>query len=273
MDQLNHLEWVVQQSYEVAGFVFGVRTNSDACADWLRAVFSEYQIDDETDPYYSIFIGERNGRPGKRYHILYEESRAILRTYDPGLLAAAVVSQFEFPASLERADAAFLEAIVVELDGVVALLPSTFVPFVDALGYRTIERTGLRLPVINYAAVDLASGCIVPPRRTLDVPRDAQEMLAQLLPNEGGDGRLTVLQPVSVDVVCSFGFSGETTVPVSPGLAAHTFARTIRNLTRVGGAGVEAVAKLIEGARCYELGGASPKVALESLTELLRANA
>jgi hypothetical protein len=273
MDQLDHLGWVVHQSYEVAGFEFGVRTNSNACAEWLDAVFSEYQIDDETDPYYSIFIGERNGRPGKRFHILYEESRAIVRTYDPRMLAEAILSQFEFPASFDRADAAFLEAIVVELDGVLALVPSTFVPFVDPLGYRTIERSGLRLPVVNYAALDLASGRVVPARRTLDVPRDAQSMLADLVPAEGAEGRFTVREPLSVDVVCSFGLGGTTTMPISPGLAAHRFAQTIHNLARVGGPGVEAVGKLIEGARCYEVGGANPKVALESLTQTLRDHA
>lgn len=273
MDRLDHLGWVVHQSFEVGGVEFGLRTNSEVCASWLEAVFGDYMIDDETDPYYSILIGESNGKPGKPFHILYEESRAVVRTHDPHLLGKAVMAQFEFAGSSDRRDAAFLEAAAVELDGVIGLVPALIVPFIDTLGRRAVERSGLRLSATNYTAVDLSTGKLIPPVQTLNLPPDPAGMLAELVPSHGSEGRFTIDEPTAVNVVCSIGVADQDVLTMSPAGSTHTLARKVRNLPEIGGAGLQAVARLVEGAKSYELASVKPKNLLDALVDVLRHGA
>ena len=96
MDSLDHLGWVVEQSYEIADTQFGVRTNSEACAAWLEEAFGEYRVDDDTSPYYSLRVAEEDENGvGKRFHIVYEESRALIKTLELRDAFDCLLAQFE----------------------------------------------------------------------------------------------------------------------------------------------------------------------------------
>src|SRR5689334_7781483 len=111
MDNLNHLGWVVYKSYVVGGYLFGIRTNSETCGEWLDTALSSYEIDDEeAEPYYSLWVPEERSAVGKQYHVLYRESDDLLRTLDPAKLAERLLQEVESFTLRTRDDRLFLNA-------------------------------------------------------------------------------------------------------------------------------------------------------------------
>ena len=202
MDELDHLGWVVWRSYEIGRMQFGIRTNSEACGEWLDETFSEYRVDEETAPYLSLLVaGDENGQVGKRFHVLYEESRALVRTHDLRLVGEMLLAQFDHVQASERTDKVYIDGGLVRLGDVVGLVPPILPPYLGTLGHRVVERSGLELPVSGFVAVDLESGRVVSPRRALDVPADALDRLTEIHPTNGRERRVTVEEPIDVDVV------------------------------------------------------------------------
>jgi hypothetical protein len=251
---------------------FGVRTNSVACGEWLDETFSEYRIDDETAaPYLSLLVADRdNGRVGKRFHILYEESRALVRTHDLRLAGEMLLAQFEHLQAGDRADRIYVDAGVVRLGDVVGLVPPIMPPYLGTLGHRVLERSGLELPLSSFVAIDAGSGRVVPAQRTLDVPADALDRLADIHPGNGRERRGAVDEPIDVDVVCFIGLAEEPIRTYSPGRAAHLLATRTLNLDQIGGAGLVGVGRLVDKARCYEIQSSLPKTTLEALVRALQ---
>src|SRR5436305_346103 len=123
MDELNHLGWVVYKSYDIAGHLVGIRTNSEVCAEWLESTFGRYEIsDEEADPYFSLWVPEQRSESRRPYYVLYRESDDLLRTLDPSKLAQRLVSELELFMLQSRDDALFLKSCVVARDGVRALI-------------------------------------------------------------------------------------------------------------------------------------------------------
>jgi hypothetical protein len=268
MDHLDHLGWVVELSCEVGDYLFGVRTNSEACGEWLEETLGEYAIDDDLDPYYSLFLAEDRG-VGRPYHIVYSESRPIAKTHDLSLLARAFLGELEslqFPA---RDDAVYVQGTLVGWNGLTALVPTALVEYVEQSGRRVIERAGLSWPLPQPVAVDM-SGRVVPTRPLLHVPADAPERLAALVPANGRDPQRVVSEPTRVDLVVAVGLPAEPLVPVSRAMTLYYVSSWTRNLQATGGRGVEALRRLVEGARCYELQAPNAKQALESLVAAFR---
>jgi hypothetical protein len=271
MDALDHLGWVVRRSYEIGRLQFGVRTNSEACGEWLDETFSEYRVDDKTAPYLSLLVADGDdGRVGKRFHILYEESRALVRTHDLRLAGEMLLAQFEQLQSRDRADRIYVDGGVVRLGDVVGLVPPILPPYLGTLGHRVLERTRLELPLTSFVAIDAESGRVVPPQRTLHVPADALDRLAEIHPGNGRERRGAVEEPIDVDVVCFIGLADEPVRTYSPGRAAHLLATRTLNLDRIGGAGLMGVGRLVEKARCYEIQSSRPKTTLEALVQALQ---
>ena len=157
--------------------------NSEDVAQWLDATFGEYGTDDETAPYYSILFGTSdNGSVGKSFHILYEESRALVRTLDLRAVGEVLIGQFEHVAAAERDDAVFLDSAAVRLGDVVAIVPPIIPPYLANLSRRAIDRTGLKVPGTTYVALELGTGRLIPTSPTLDLPADAADALAALAP-------------------------------------------------------------------------------------------
>jgi hypothetical protein len=271
MDELDHLGWVVWRSYEVGRMQFGVRTNSRACGEWLDETFSEYRVDEETAPYLSLLVADDDdGQVGKRFHVLYEESRALVRTRDLRLVGEMLLDQFENLQARERADRVYVEGGLVRLGDVVGLVPPILPPYLGTLGHRVIERAGLELPVSSFVTVDGESGRAVSQQRAVDVPADALDRLAGLHSANGGERRVTVTEPIDVDVVCFIGLAEEPVRTYSRGRAAHVLATRTLNIGALGGAGLEGVVRLVEKARCYEIQSSLPKTTLAGLLQALQ---
>ena len=134
--------------------------------EWLDETFSEYRVDEETAPYLSLLVaGDENGQVGKRFHVLYEESRALVRTHDLRLVGEMLLAQFDHVQASERTDKIYIDGGLVRLGDVVGLVPPILPPYLGTLGHRVVERAGLELPVSGFVAVDPESGRVVSPRR------------------------------------------------------------------------------------------------------------
>jgi hypothetical protein len=257
---------VVHRNYEIEGLLFGIRSNSEEVGDWLHDVLGEYELtDEEADPYYSILLADEKG-VGKRFHVLYEESRALVKTHDLRELGQALLYELESLALRGRKDAVYLEMAVVERDGVTALVPSLYPAYLRSVGRRA-ERA-LTLPLAPFVAVDPASGALLPIRRRLHVARDALDWLAELDPSKP---RELWEPPDHVDLVLVFQWTGgdEVAVPVSRAAALYQLASQTANLHALGGRALHGLARLVEGARCLQLEEARPRDLLDNIAAVL----
>jgi hypothetical protein len=273
MDQLNHLGWVVHRAYEVGGVQFGVRTNSQGFGDWLDDVFSEWRISEEdVAPYYSVLVADGDdGQVGKRYHILYEESRALLKTLDLRQVGEGLVAQFEQVATTDRDDAVYLNSGLVTYGDVVALVPPILSPYLSTTGHRALDRAGLRLPIANFVAVGQGSGRVVPVTPRINVGPSALEALDAISPAGPRVSHVETNGPVAVDVVCFLGLQDEPVLPSSPGNSLYLLSTRILNLEQVGGEGLRSVARLVDLARGVEIRSTGVKETLASLLQALSA--
>jgi hypothetical protein len=257
---------VVHKSYEVEGMLFGVRTNSDEVADWLSETFGEYElVDEDADPYFSVVIAEEG--VGKRYHILYKESRAMVKTLDLRELGQALLYEVEAIGVRNRKDTLFVEMAVVERDGVTALVPPLYPAFLRTLGRRAEK--ALTLPLSPVVAVDLETGGLLPFRPNLHLPKDALDRFAELGPSS--DGSDLWEPPDHVDQILFFQWTeeGAPALPLSRAVTLYNLARQVPNLHLHGARGMHGLARLVEGARGYHLQEAPPKALLESISGVL----
>jgi hypothetical protein len=247
-----------------------VRTNSEGVAEWLDATFARYGVEDQTAPYYSIMFGaSENGTVGKSFHILYEESRALVRTLDLRAVGEVLIGQFEHVAAAERDDAVFLDSAAVRLGDVVAIVPPIIPPYLANLSRRTIDRTGLRLPGTTYVALEPGSGRLIPTSPTLDLPAGAPDELAELAPHGRREELARVSEPLHADLVCFIGLAEEPITAYPPGRAAHILATRILNIDQVGGVGLETVAAVVRRAPAYEMRSAKVDETLDILVDVL----
>jgi hypothetical protein len=259
----------VRRSYEVAGIAFGVRTNSEAFAGWLDDALDAYRIDEEMPSYYSVLIAE-TGKPGKRFHLVYAETRVLVRSRSLDTVARALLSQFEFLLLPERDDAIYAEMTVVASNGRRALVPPLLLPLLESFSRRDIERSGLVLPATTTVAIDPSSGDIVPMPPVLDVAAGALEELARSETHEA-EPRVTVDRPFAADAVVTFGDTMEALKPVSKAETLYRAASHSLNLGRIGGEiGLEGLRKTVERAPCFELGAGAWDRAIEGLVSVLR---
>jgi hypothetical protein len=266
---------VVQFSFEVGDVQFGVRTNSEAAADWLEQTFGDYVIDDETAPYYSLLVGGADGDAhavGKRYHILYEESRALIKTLDLRQVGEALVAEFNHVGARSRDDAVYVGAALVGYRGSTALVPSILPAYIATLGHRVVERSGLSLPTANYVALDPGSGRVVAMEPSVEVSDDALDELGALAPAGPPNSQLEPYDAVDVDALMFLGAHEEHVVDFSAGQAGYFLASQILNVEHVGGAGLEALARLLDRTPAYEIRASSPKDAVKSISQALQGS-
>src|SRR5206468_342091 len=114
MDELNHLGWVVYKTYAIGGYMFGIRTNSLECGEWLETTLAAYEVvDEEAEPYFSLWVPEEAEGVGKQYYILYRESEDLLRTLEPARLAERLLGELVPFTLRKKDDAVYLDACVV----------------------------------------------------------------------------------------------------------------------------------------------------------------
>jgi len=272
MDELNHLGWVVYKSYDIGGFLVGIRTNSELAAEWLESTLGRYEItDDEAEPYFSLWIPEQRSKTRKQYYVLYREAEDILRVLDPAKLAQRLLSELETFTLRYRQDALFLASSVVLRDGISALIPSVIVPYMRLAG-RRVERE-LTLPL--EAGVGITpDGRLFQAPRQLNVPADACEELAYLLGVEGEVETTDAEVPDEVDVVCAFHYDPEQPDirPLTRAMTVHAVAETAFNLHPASEFALDALAKAVEGARCFLLQDATAKSTFELVKGVLEGD-
>jgi hypothetical protein len=270
MDELNHLGWVVYKSYDIGGYLVGVRTNSEECAEWLDETLKAYEIDDEeAEPYYSLWVPEQTGI-GKQYYVLYREADDLLRTLDPGLLAERLFAELSTFLLRRHTDAVFTDYCVVEHEGIRALVPSPIIPYMRLAG-RRVERD-LTLPLRPTVGVR-ADGRLVSIPRQVEVRDDAADDLAGRLGVERL-GRSGLDVPESVDVVCAFHYdpTADKVLPLTRAMTVHALAEKAYNLDAMQGAALEAFANLVDGARCYLVQNATAAETFELLKSVMRGD-
>jgi len=254
----------VHRSYEIGQTCLGVRANSPVFGDWLDRHLARYEIADALPPYYSVYVAD-DRLPGKRFHILYEDTRPIVRTADLGALGYALVRELEtlvFPA---RDDAVYAMTPLVSVGATTGIVPPGLVPLIGTLGSQ-VQRAGLVLPLESAVAIDLESALVAPIRPVLGVPDTAFESLS---PNGGPHGHPMVDLPHPVDVLFSIGDGEPLLQPTSKGVALYRLAHYGANLPRVGRRGFEALGRVVAAAECIEIRADERRVMLGAIVSAL----
>lgn len=273
MDKLDRLGWVVQHSYEIGGIRFAVRTTSHAFGEAIQEVLSEYQIEDEIYPWYSLIVAEdtKKKRSGKELNILYRGGSAILRTLDPDTFVGALLWDLESFLFPDREDGLFTEAVLVSTNGTKALIPSALLPSFAELG-RRVDQEGLSIPLSTSAVIDPTDGRVIPMKQRLRLAPGAAERLSGAIPVQGRDGRSSLAEPTRVDHVFILGWheEEEAVVPTSRGLVLSRYASVTRNLEKLGAVALTGLENLVTGARTYQIRWVDAREGLRALVACLR---
>src|SRR5207247_10915628 len=117
----------------------------------------------------------------RKDHSWYGARTRFWKTRTLATLADSLFAEMNGAGYSERDDAIFLNAGLLAANGTVGLASTELISFVADLG-RVVERSEITLPVASFAAVDPASGEIVPLPRSFDLPQDARDRIAALAP-------------------------------------------------------------------------------------------
>lgn len=192
-----------------------------------------------------------------------------MRTLDLPTLGRALLTELSSLLAAERDDVILLATpVLVGRRGAVLVSPRTAVA-VGELGRRA-ERAGLGLPGATFTAIDPATGHVVPLHPLLEAPTESWEILDALdSPHAGGGPRL-VTEPVMIDAVCLRGRGADAAPrPRSRVATLEALVASTLNFGFVGTVGVGGLARLVEGARCYDLGRTDARQTLAALTTIL----
>jgi hypothetical protein len=130
---------------------------------------------------------------------------------------------------------------------------------------------GITLSPSTIAAVDPASGRILPPTAALDVDEDAVARLEALLPDDPKEQeQLFIDDPCSVDVVVTAVPDGRV-FPLQEMTRAETLRHAIPGVLNGGRLGADAIrglGRMLGGAECYGIG--TPKPDLGTVLMILR---
>jgi hypothetical protein len=150
-----------------------------------------------------------------------------------------------------------------------------FLPLLEGLSYRVVERANVVLPYSMVVAIDPDSGRVIPVPPSLDVPLNGLDRLAHLNKQEATEARISIVEPAAVDVVVSFGGlknGSEVAQPISKALACYRAASHTLNLRTLGvEVGLAALRQTVESASCYEFSPIGSKPMLEAVSQILRA--
>lgn len=269
MDKLDHLGWVVSSSFAIGDVRFAVRSTSHAFGGWLSDALGAYEVDDVEEFLYSVVVPEApaDGK-AKEFFILYKGSSAIVRTLDAATLGRGLLAELEGHGLHERDDAVYLVASVAQVKGAPVLIPTSLGPGLAKLGRRSVK-VGVDVPGQFVVGVDLRSAKVIPVPWMLDVRGDPLQALTSIFAWEGRDGLRFVDEPEDVRAVLVPAQKPEASAgPATKGYALANLTSWALNLERTGGAGLEALGRLIERTPCY---GSTWTDAAEAITHLAGA--
>lgn len=265
----------MHRTYRIGGERVSVRTTSHEFGEWLDEVLGPYRVRRRGRGYfdYSVAISGGDALPGsrgRRFHVLYQGVGALVRSLHAPTVGRALLAELARRACPGRDDAVYLTAALVAAgSGRAILAPAWALPLLDRLGRRP-ARAGLTVVPATWAAVDPATGRVVPAPDVLGVPARAAEALAALDGDAVGPDRPPIGRPLPVEVVLTHAPGADGPRPVSRGLALHRLSAAALNLEALGGRAVEALGGLAGEARCYEMGvPARPQLLLDAIVGLL----
>jgi hypothetical protein len=278
---------VAQHSFELDGLLFGVRTNSRAFAQWLaEAMPATLVLDEEAQPNYSVWISNDDTKMGKRFHLVYKDSTLLMRTFDVAEAVRSLLADVEALTYGHRRDALYIQSTFLSLKGVDALFPEELLSMFDGIR-RRIRPLGLRLPTTRFVAIDLETGEMLPRPNPLLIDTAALDGLTRKVTSEPTAWpRAPLDRRATIDLVCTFPSPGnepadpvsspgnEPSIPVSRGWTLYVLGSVAVNLHEVGGAGVEALRRLVERASCWGISSQPPHhVKAETTVDLFRRTA
>ncbi len=257
-------------TYRIGDEDIGVRSTSREFGTWIAGALSPYRMNGAVEsPEYSIVIdgGEDDpGRRGRRFHILYQGVGSVVRTMNLSTLARSIVSELDTRLLAPRDDAVYVHYGVAWTDDVTVLLPAWLVAYLSGTG-RRLHRSGINLSINRWVAVDRETGEVLPQPRFLDIPSDAFAELPP--PGEVEPERPLLTERRHVDAVISYVEQMETVDSGSRGGALHHLAAATANLPTLGGAVLEPLARLVEGAHCFETGLGRAQQMLQVLQDVV----
>ena len=267
---------MVCDAYEVDGHRFRVRSTSEAFGSWIRYALDAYRTeptpDDESLRTYSVVAddGATDGsRLGRSFNILYAGTADVTRTLDRGFLARCLLREIDAFRHPSRADAVFLRAGVIEVDGCLALVPSFFVPMLSGVRRRA-EKRGIHAPGGTVATLELGSGDLVTPRWSIEMPPDAIEALARYVREEADDVReyFPVEDGERRHLDAVLGLAAEPTAPAEAKPRAEStleLSVAAMNLRVLGGKGFRAIAQAVAKSASIAVNWSSKDEMLDAL--------
>jgi hypothetical protein len=257
----------VRSSYRIGDRTIGVRTTSPEVGAWLDEALGAYRRRAWERPEYSIVIdggGATDARRGRRFHVLYRGTSALVRTFEITTVGMSLLAELESRLLRDRDDALYVFAALVRVDDVNVLVPSWLVSYLCRLG-RKMERARVTLPLARWVALDPRSGEVVRPTLTLDVPDGALRALGRI---HGSDERIPAMgpdAPVRIDAVLTYDEAMGGIEHGKRAVALYRLGGLAPNLMRIGGDGLATLRTLVESAHTFEIGLGRPRQMLEAL--------
>jgi hypothetical protein len=256
-------------TYRIGNEDVAVRSTSRDFGEWIDRALGAYRVrGGDEPPEYSVVIdgGEDDpARIGRRFHILYQGVGSVIRTMNLSTLARSIIAELDTRLLAERDDAVYAHYGVAWTDEVTVLLPAWLVAYLSGTG-RRLHRSGINLSVSRWVAVDRDTGEILPQPRFLDVPGDAFAELPP--PGRTEPDRPLLSERRHVDAVLSYVEDMDTIGSGTRGLALHHLAAVTANLPKLGGEALEPLARLVEGAHCFETGLGRAQQMLQVLSDI-----
>ena len=236
------------RSFEFGRNFLAIRTNSPAIGEWLDVLGAYEVTDEETSPYYSLWAGERSGR-SRGFHILYREAQRSLRTHDHRRDRAARCSPSSRPSRCARTTSLRWSCRlgVIRRNGRHGAGAADPACRSSATAGRCAERE-LDMSIPPYMSLDVETAEFEPYRQRLDVPADAADRLAAFDPGAAGTQREARVpgRPDLADRVPRGRDAGAARCRARAGRIRDRRASAL-NLHHFGGAGLDAVARSLEG--------------------------
>jgi hypothetical protein len=244
----------VQRSYRFDTALVGIRSTSVVFADWASHALEAYRVDEDASPVYSIVVADppEGDRAQKRVNVLYKSTRALVRTLSLRTLGRGLLAELGFRGVSDRTDAIYLRGAIVVAGGTVALVPRSIGTGLDRVS-RRLRRKDVVVGPTAMVCLDPEAGALVPGLPDLATPSDTLPRLVALAGTDPPEDRLFVDRPMRIDVVVvQTRGRGERIRSMSKASAVYGLTRDIANVHVLGNRAMQGVARLAEGARCYE---------------------
>jgi hypothetical protein len=283
---LDNIPWShATTSRSALGFDFGVRVMDPALGAYLEHVLLPETHDGRPEHMYSLV--DRGPSAPARYPLFFDDTRvAVLR--EPSYALAYLVWHINQEVVSNTSDLILFHASAVEADGVGLVFPAPMESGKTTLAAGLV-RAGLRYLTDEAVGIDPQTLLIRPYPKALSVDPGSWEVLADLRPDLGPDLSpylgaqwhvpATWIRPDAIATSCLPRFvigpryvEGAPTAlhPITRAEGLSLLAENSFNLTSHGPKGLDAMARLVRGCRCFRLTVGNLDEACELIVRLIR---